>query len=173
MAAEDSDGARPAFALPYVEDNVDGWGPVTLPRDLEGMPYAPYSKSDKIGRIADWNNQNPRGRQIDSYRACAPKKKRAHGRKRMLKNTSPAPRAPALARALARASLRCAGDRLYSTGIQNQMFGYYQEEDETSFQLVDNRTKMRNNNPAGFRPIVRARLASPRRVLRSRSSRVL
>ena len=60
--------ARPRFALPSVEDNADGWGPVSTPRELEGMPYAPYSKSDKIGRNADWNIQNQRGRQIDSYR---------------------------------------------------------------------------------------------------------
>ena len=64
--------ARPRFALPSVEDNADGWGPVSTPRELEGMPYAPYSKSDKIGRIADWNIQNQRGRQIDSYRTGGP-----------------------------------------------------------------------------------------------------
>lgn len=47
------------------------------------------------------------------------------------------------------------GERLYNTGIQNAMFSYYQEEDETSFQLVDNRTKQRPNM-GGFKPIVRA-----------------
>jgi hypothetical protein len=63
---------RPRFAVPEVEDHADGWGPVSTPSALEGMPYAPYSKSDKIGRIADWNPQNPRSRQMDSYRTpCA------------------------------------------------------------------------------------------------------
>ena len=46
------------------------------------------------------------------------------------------------------------GERLYNTGIQNAMFSYYQEEDETSFQLVDNRAKQRPNL-GGFKPIVR------------------
>jgi len=59
---------RAPFSLPAIEENSDGWGPRGIPRELEGMPYAPYSKSDKIGRIADWNIQNPRGRQIEFYR---------------------------------------------------------------------------------------------------------
>lgn len=33
----------------------DSWGPPT-PSDttLNGVPYAPYSKGDKLGRMADW-----------------------------------------------------------------------------------------------------------------------
>ena len=47
------------------------------------------------------------------------------------------------------------GDRLYNTGIQNQMFSYYQDEDELSFQLVDNKTRARGASAGGFRPMVR------------------
>ncbi|KAF4122571.1 translation initiation factor 3 subunit D [Geosmithia morbida] len=33
----------------------DGWGPpVTTETTLEGVPYAPFSKGDKLGRMADW-----------------------------------------------------------------------------------------------------------------------
>jgi len=64
---------RAPFSLPAIAENSDGWGPVGIPSELEGMPYAPYSKSDKIGRIADWNIQNLRGRQIEFYRTlCSP-----------------------------------------------------------------------------------------------------
>jgi translation initiation factor 3 subunit D len=33
----------------------DGWGPsVTTETTLDGVPYAPFSKGDKLGRMADW-----------------------------------------------------------------------------------------------------------------------
>ncbi|PNY24061.1 Eukaryotic translation initiation factor 3 subunit D [Tolypocladium capitatum] len=33
----------------------DGWGPsVTTDTTLNGVPYAPFSKGDKLGRMADW-----------------------------------------------------------------------------------------------------------------------
>lgn len=33
----------------------DGWGPPpTEDTMLDGVPYAPYSKGDKLGRMADW-----------------------------------------------------------------------------------------------------------------------
>lgn len=33
----------------------DGWGPeVTTDTTLDGVPYAPFSKGDKLGRMADW-----------------------------------------------------------------------------------------------------------------------
>ncbi|ODA76616.1 hypothetical protein RJ55_07887 [Drechmeria coniospora] len=33
----------------------DGWGPeVTTETTLNGIPYAPFSKGDKLGRMADW-----------------------------------------------------------------------------------------------------------------------
>ncbi|KAI6786025.1 uncharacterized protein J7T54_006364 [Emericellopsis cladophorae] len=43
----------------------DGWGPaVTTETTLDGVPYAPFSKGDKLGRMADWTTEgkdNPRG----------------------------------------------------------------------------------------------------------------
>lgn len=39
---------------PAVEDNADGWGPTSEPPQLKDVPFAPYSKADKIGRAADW-----------------------------------------------------------------------------------------------------------------------
>jgi hypothetical protein len=33
----------------------DGWGPPTVTETtLNGVPYAPFSKGDKLGRMADW-----------------------------------------------------------------------------------------------------------------------
>lgn len=36
----------------------DGWGPsVTSEITLDGVPYAPFSKGDKLGRMADWTTE--------------------------------------------------------------------------------------------------------------------
>lgn len=40
-----------------------GWGPpVSSETMLGGVPYAPYSKSDKLGRMADWTEGKDRDR---------------------------------------------------------------------------------------------------------------
>ena len=36
--------------------NEGGWGPCTLPAHLKDVPYAPYGKNDRIGRVADFTN---------------------------------------------------------------------------------------------------------------------
>ncbi|KAI1004441.1 Eukaryotic translation initiation factor 3 subunit D [Podosphaera aphanis] len=41
----------------------DTWGPPTSTETtLNGAPYAPYSKGDKLGRMADWTTENKDGR---------------------------------------------------------------------------------------------------------------
>ena len=41
----------------------DGWGPpVTTETTLNGVPYAPFSKGDKLGRMADWTADGKDGR---------------------------------------------------------------------------------------------------------------
>lgn len=40
----------------------DSWGPPTTSESLvEGVPYAPYSKGDKLGRMADWTSEGKDG----------------------------------------------------------------------------------------------------------------
>jgi len=39
------------------------WGPeATSVTTLEGVPYAPFSKGDKLGRMADWTQEGKEGR---------------------------------------------------------------------------------------------------------------
>ena len=39
------------------------WGPPTTSDVLvNGVPYAPYSKGDKLGRMADWTSEGKDGR---------------------------------------------------------------------------------------------------------------
>lgn len=41
----------------------DSWGPPTATENtLDGVPYAPYSKGDKLGRMADWTSEGKDGR---------------------------------------------------------------------------------------------------------------
>lgn len=36
----------------------DEWGPPTSNENtLDGVPYAPFSKGDKLGRMADWTSE--------------------------------------------------------------------------------------------------------------------
>lgn len=37
----------------------DSWGPATTGDNmLDGVPYAPFSKGDKLGRMADWTAES-------------------------------------------------------------------------------------------------------------------
>jgi hypothetical protein len=47
-----------SYAVPDIIDSPDGWGPSAEPEKLQGVPFAPFSKTDKLGRAADWTNQN-------------------------------------------------------------------------------------------------------------------
>lgn len=41
----------------------DSWGPSTPTENtLDGVPYAPFSKGDKLGRMADWTTEGKDGR---------------------------------------------------------------------------------------------------------------
>ncbi|CAG8476433.1 4107_t:CDS:10 [Funneliformis caledonium] len=66
---------EPTFKLPEIIDNDSGWGPspAMLPEKFRDIPYAPYSKADKLGKIADWSTPEQKekessGRQRANYR---------------------------------------------------------------------------------------------------------
>ena len=44
--------------VPNVVDNLDGWGPlegfVMLENQLQNVPYAPFSKNERIVRVSYW-----------------------------------------------------------------------------------------------------------------------
>ena len=45
------------FTVPNMLENVNSWGPpadAVLADDFADVPYSPFSKSDKLGRAADW-----------------------------------------------------------------------------------------------------------------------
>lgn len=44
----------PVFEKPVLQHNEAGWGPCELPEIFRDMPYQPFSKSDRLGKICDW-----------------------------------------------------------------------------------------------------------------------
>lgn len=52
-----------SFKPLVIHDNPDGWGPPMdlAPAKFQDMPYAPFSKSDRLGRAADWTTMGNRG----------------------------------------------------------------------------------------------------------------
>ena len=105
-----------SFSLPPIHDNSDGsWGPSSsnLPETFKfkDIPYAPYSKSDKLGRFADWNDISGDNRQAASGAAVNP-----------------------------RAGARGRRDAVQAFGSGLPSAFAFQVEDESSFSLVDNKT---------------------------------
>jgi hypothetical protein len=45
-----------SFSLPQVFESDTEWGPTAacVPAELEHLPFAPFSKADKVGRASDW-----------------------------------------------------------------------------------------------------------------------
>ncbi|XP_015781496.1 eukaryotic translation initiation factor 3 subunit D [Tetranychus urticae] len=81
------------FIAPEIQDNPKGWGPSSIAEAYKDMPYQPFSKSDRLGKIADWTNQTYADKRMASKYASQ-----------------------------------------FGIGAQ---YAYIQEDDESSFQLVD------------------------------------
>ncbi|KAK7049766.1 hypothetical protein VNI00_005797 [Paramarasmius palmivorus] len=109
----------PSFSLPPIRDNPDGgWGPSSsnLPDQsrFKDIPYAPYSKSDKLGRFADWNETTSDGRQTAVGLPVTQGTRTGPGGRRR------------------------EGAQAFGSGTASA-FAYFHVEDESSFSLVDNK----------------------------------
>ncbi|CAG9835933.1 unnamed protein product [Diabrotica balteata] len=54
MTDYSSGGEAPHFVAPVIQDNQAGWGPCEVPDQFKDMPYQPFSKGDRLGKISDW-----------------------------------------------------------------------------------------------------------------------
>lgn len=119
-----------SFELPTIQDNPDGgWGPsqTNFPQDFKfkDIPYAPFSKADKLGRFADWNDLTGDSRQAGAGVASGARATGPGGRRRE-------------------------GQQTFGSGVANA-FAYFHVEDEASFSLVDNKSgPPRRGGPGGF-----------------------
>jgi hypothetical protein len=123
-----------SFSLLPINDNPDGgWGPSTsnLPDQFKfrDIPYAPYSKSDKLGRFADWNDPGGDGRGTGQP---------TFGGLPNAQNT----RGGGPGR-----SNRRDGTQAFGSGTASA-FAYFHVEDESSFSLVDNKPAPRGRGGA-------------------------
>lgn len=114
-----------SFELPHIHDNPDGgWGPSSsnVPANFKfkDIPYAPFSKSDKLGRFADWNDISG-----DSYN------------RQNTQGASSGQQGPRGGGPGGRG--RRDGQQAFGTGTASA-FSYFHVEDESSFSLVDNKT---------------------------------
>jgi translation initiation factor 3 subunit D len=41
----------PHFNAPVIQDNSTGWGPCDMPDQFKDMPYQPFSKGDRLGKV--------------------------------------------------------------------------------------------------------------------------
>ncbi|ELU10502.1 hypothetical protein CAPTEDRAFT_156498 [Capitella teleta] len=56
------------FNPPEIVDNPTGWGPVDVPERYKDMPYAPFSKGDRLGKVSDWTGATYQDRRyINKY----------------------------------------------------------------------------------------------------------
>nr|XP_022907415.1 eukaryotic translation initiation factor 3 subunit D-like [Onthophagus taurus] len=44
----------PHFVATVFQDNPTGWGPCEVPDQFKDIPYQPFSKGDRLGKISDW-----------------------------------------------------------------------------------------------------------------------
>jgi len=56
----------PKFIPPVINDNETGWGPTGIPEQFKDMPYQPYAKSDRLGKIADWTGTTYQDRRFQN-----------------------------------------------------------------------------------------------------------
>jgi len=40
-----------SFIPPQIQDNPNGWGPNDPPEQFKDLPYAPFSKGDRLGKV--------------------------------------------------------------------------------------------------------------------------
>ena len=54
------------FEKPTVQFNEVGWGPCELSMQFKEMPYQPFSKSDRLGKICDWTSSSNNDKKYQS-----------------------------------------------------------------------------------------------------------
>lgn len=52
------------FSALEIQENPFGWGPCSVPDQFQNMPYQPFNKSDKLGKVADWTGSTYQDRKL-------------------------------------------------------------------------------------------------------------
>jgi translation initiation factor 3 subunit D len=59
-------GSMVGFKLPDVEDNAEGWGPTSEPKQFADVPFMPFGKGERLGRIAEFGSAMGRNNNFQS-----------------------------------------------------------------------------------------------------------
>jgi len=54
------------FIAPKIIENETGWGPSTEPEKYKDMPYQPFSKADRLGKVSDWTGNTYQDRKYQN-----------------------------------------------------------------------------------------------------------
>jgi translation initiation factor 3 subunit D len=104
------------FSLPEIQVNPSGWGPSAIETKFKDMPYQPFSKSDRLGKVQTLFSTNKKSFlfhfvlflfKISDWTGAT-----YQDRRHISKYNS-------------------------AIGAGGTQYSYYYEEDESSFQLVD------------------------------------
>nr|CAX70348.1 eukaryotic translation initiation factor 3, subunit 7 zeta [Schistosoma japonicum] len=62
----------PEFGSLSLNENPAGWGPTDIPMEFKNMPFQPFSKDTRLGRVADWSgnifqDMKTKGRYISPF----------------------------------------------------------------------------------------------------------
>lgn len=120
-------GSLPSFSLPTIIDNPSGWGPSGVPDDLSNIPYAPYSKSDRLGKIADWAAP-PETRNMGQYQ-------QGQGQQSQGQQGTTDANAP-----FERRRARFGAAEAFGSGTASAFMYQHAAEEEASFSVVDRGT---------------------------------
>ena len=55
------------FDPPLIQDNPTGWGPNTVPPKFKDMPYQPFSKADRLGKVSKVNQLLQKNQPTQQY----------------------------------------------------------------------------------------------------------
>ncbi|KAJ3109512.1 Eukaryotic translation initiation factor 3 subunit D [Phlyctochytrium planicorne] len=124
------DQEQASFSLPTIQDNPVGWGPSQIPFSLTQIPYAPFSKSDRLGKIADWTMP------IDAAAASGPGGAGADA---------------GAAQSRTRRNFRGVGAEAFGTGTASAFAFSFSAEEEASFSVVDRASTTKRTGGGGFR----------------------
>jgi hypothetical protein len=105
-----------SFKLPPIDDNAESWGPTTVPAQFQDVPFMPFGKGDRLGRIADFGAPPGRAQYQSERPRHAPRRSRRCRRRQAPRTRPPPPpRRPPPPPRCARASRRSRARRRSSS----------------------------------------------------------
>lgn len=146
------------FNAPVIQDNPSGWGPCAVPEKFKDMPYQPFSKGDRLGKVCPhvprFNVTFSSLFSTVSLTLCVSSARLLTGLERLIKtrdtqvsktavhpDVSP-PTCDSVCFSkhvdfLCYNEMNLSPDKYSSQFGGGSQYAYFHEEDETSFQLVD------------------------------------